>query len=333
MVKLRRNHGSGASGKGVFGRSVIITLLIGLFYIGSKFLGLDLGSSMENTPNNTPNNSPEELVVPINPEPKNPEPKEKSTKVSAEYSADFNAFMDVLPAMQSGIQPVAQETFALGYSETHEQAAWVAYTINREFIDRKAKREDAFVEDRKVVTGSAHPDDYRGSGYSRGHLIAAADRSGRQEWMNETFLMSNMSPQAYNMNGGVWRELEELVRNWAWYYRDLKVVTGPDLRNIGTKKIGKYNKITVPDYFYKVVYAPDAKGIRAIGFYVPNEKSDAKLETFAMSIDEIEAKTGLDFFVNLPDDLESKVEKDNELSDWKFDDKKYKKRVEVWNNY
>ena len=89
------------------------------------------------------------------------------------------------------------------------------------------------------------------------------------------------------------------VRRWAEQYDTLFVVTGPLLNDGGLKRIGD-NHVTVPTAFYKAIYIPSLH--QAVGVLIPHEQSKAHLSTFAMSIDELEAKTGIDFFAGMPDE-------------------------------
>ena len=103
-----------------------------------------------------------------------------------------------------------------------------------------------------VTTGSAHSSDYTKSGYDRGHLCPAADMDFNPVAMEESFFMSNISPQAPEFNRGIWKDLETEVRNWAKKEKKIYVVTGPVFRdNKGT--IGE-DKVTVPGYFFKISF-------------------------------------------------------------------------------
>jgi len=227
---------------------------------------------------------------------------------------------------------VFHSTYALSYVEKHELAEWVAYRLSgnelrRPWLDRK----DDFRPDPAVSTRSADPADYKRSGYDRGHLLPVADRAYSRPAMNETFLMSNISPQDRQFNGGVWRELEELVRDWAKNSGVLYVVTGPVLSMPAKERIGN-NEVTVPSAYYKVVIDIEEPLLRGIGFVIPNTITDKPLETFALSIDEVETLTGLDFFAEfIPEDTETKIEANGDPSLWPFSASKYRKRVEHWN--
>ena len=129
--------------------------------------------------------------------------------------------------------------FDLGYNEQYEQASWVVYVITREEVESgQVDRTDNFRPDTSISTGSAELKDYRGSGFDRGHLAPAGDMKWDRTAMSESFLMSNMSPQEPSFNRGIWKRLEEQVRNWAIEKDSLFVITGPVLESL-VSSIGK----------------------------------------------------------------------------------------------
>lgn len=228
---------------------------------------------------------------------------------------------------------IKHEHYAISYSEKHEQAEWVAYELTKESIQApNVKRTGDFRPDRQVANRSAHPKDYKNSGYDRGHLAPAGDMAFSQEAMSETFLMSNMSPQVRAFNGGAWRELEENVRDWAYKFKHLYVVTGPVLTRKKLGTIGQ-NSVTIPSYYFKVLLDLVGPEIKAIAFLMPNEVTDKHLSKFAVTIDEVEEITGIDFFSNLLDEAsEEKLERNSNPDLWPFDEKKFRSRIKNWNN-
>jgi endonuclease G len=139
--------------------------------------------------------------------------------------------------------------------------------------------------------------------------------------MVETFYLSNISPQGHDFNAGIWLTLENQVRQWAKTDSAICIVTGPVLTDAGlhaerTYISRKANRILVPQYFYKVILAPFAATPRAIGFIMPNQNSSCPLRTFAVSVDSVETFTGIDFFPQLPDDVERAVESQCRPEDW-----------------
>lgn len=215
-------------------------------------------------------------------------------------------------------KPTDEIIYHLGYSllycEEHEQAFWVAYQLTKEEAIKIYDRTNNFKPDPKVKTGTATDDDYKGTGYDRGHLAPAADMGWSQIAVSESFYYSNMSPQNQSFNRGIWKKLEELVRNWAIENDNVYIVTGPVLTN-GLKTIGP-NKVSVPHYYYKVILDYTNPEIKGIGFILPNEPSSKPLQSFVVTIDSVEKVTGLDFFSKLPDTQEQYIESNICISCW-----------------
>ena len=190
----------------------------------------------------------------------------------------------------------------------------VAYELTAQEVQGIVSRSDDFRADPEIITGSATLVDYRGSGYDRGHLAPAADMKWSEEAMSESFYMSNMSPQAPGFNRGIWRSLESRVRSWAVENGAVYVVTGGILSS-GLPTIGP-DSISVPEYFYKVILDYQEPELKGIGSILPNQGSKSSLKTYAVSIDSVEQRTGIDFFPSLPDDIEDKLEASVDLSLW-----------------
>lgn len=217
--------------------------------------------------------------------------------------------------------------YSLAYSEEHEQAEWVAYELTKKQLKiPNVERARNFTPDPTIPTGSAIYRDYSRSGYTRGHLAPAGDMAFSEEAMKESFYMSNMSPQAEAFNRGIWRELEENIRDWAYHDGHLYIVTGPVLSQGVVKKIGE-NGVSVPEYFYKVVLDIEGQKQKGIGFILPNEGSELPLLDYAVTIDSVEQFTGFDFFADLmADDLEDVVESVLRPADWKIDRQRFLNR-------
>lgn len=193
--------------------------------------------------------------------------------------------------------------YSLCYSNFHRQALWVTHLLTKKSINGRQKRTNNFRRDHHVEdpVGSR---DYRGSGFDRGHLIPAADMKLNREAMSSTFYMTNISPQTPSFNQGIWRSLEHGIRSLVRSHGDGYVVTAPVL-------IGKLDYIasgvSVPHFYYKIIYIPDADIMEA--YLLPNIKlSGRKYREFKITVDEVEDLTGLDFFSELPDELEEVLE-------------------------
>ena len=211
---------------------------------------------------------------------------------------------------------VSHTGYSLLYDETHEQAKWVAYELTKEETNNIFKRTNKFRPDPAVVTGTANDNDYSGSGYDKGHLAPAADMGWSSTAMAESFYYSNMSPQLPGFNRGIWKRLEELVRTWAIEYNSVYIVTGPVLTN-GLTSIGA-NKVSIPNYYYKVILDYTEPGIKGIGFIIPNTSSGEPLHNYAVTIDSVEEYTGIDFYAALPDKQEKLIESSLCLKCWSW---------------
>lgn len=192
-------------------------------------------------------------------------------------------------------------------------ARWVAYPLNSRYIG-SGKRSDAWGLD-PLLDAAKQPVLYGGLSegnngwYARGHQIPSADRYSGDSNV-QTFYGTNMTPQNNDFNGGIWADLEKKVRGWAGNSDTLYVVTGCVLD--GAKyycldNVGK--KVTVPTGYFKALlrYSPSSTITQTTGgymgcafFFEHRNYSSKALKPQAMSIDELEKKTGMDFFVNLP---------------------------------
>ncbi len=236
---------------------------------------------------------------------------EDSKEVTLINFGDFN----YLPTSTTG-QIIKHDGYNLSYSEKHEQAEWVAYSLDKNDIVYANRKRPFFIEDPKVKTNSADWRNYKKSGYDRGHLCPAGDRRKTEKSYNETFYTSNISPQKHDFNAGIWNKLEQKTRYWAKKYNHLYVITGGILEN-NLKTIGK-EKVAIPNQFYKILLDYTKPEIKAIAFLLPHKESNKSLSEFVVSIDEIEQITGIDFFYNLPDDLEDKLESNSNYKNWSF---------------
>ena len=237
---------------------------------------------------------------------------------------------DYLPAPHLG-KVYDKPFFSLSYVEKYEIPEWVAYRLTRDMmIKPNHPRDQEFNPDPAIETGSAHYHDYKQSGYTKGHLVPAADMSWDQKAMNSTFLMSNVAPMLEKFNSGIWLELENDVRDWAMKYKNIIVVAGPVFRDsLGT--IGA-NNVLVPRYFYKAVFTLNKDKPEVIGFiFDQKNQNPGTLDQYVVSIDSIEKETGLDLFANMYGNWESEISiekrKNIERGEWPFSQKWYEKRI------
>ena len=220
-----------------------------------------------------------------------------------------------LPTSTTG-QIVHHEGYSLSYSEPHEQAEWVAYELKKSHLSNTNFKRPYFEIDKSVKTKAAHWRSYKNSGYDRGHLCPAGDRKYSQFTHDETFLTSNISPQKHEFNAGVWNRLEQKVRYWANRNDGVFVVTGGILQN-NLKTIGD-DKVSVPNQFYKIILDNNNGKTKVLAFLLPHKDSKQPLYEFVTSVDTIENLTGIDFFSELNDDIENKIEASSSYKAWSF---------------
>src|SRR5690606_35207337 len=243
------------------------------------------------------------------------EEKEQQVIVNAGKTVkpDTNKFF--LPTSTTG-HIVHHGSYSLSYSEPHEQAEWVAYELKKDHLSNNNFKRPYFEIDKAVKTGAADWRNYRNSGYDRGHLCPAGDRKYSKSAHDETFLTSNISPQRNEFNSGIWNRLEQKVRYWASKYDGVFVVTGGVLKG-PMETIGQ-EKVAVPKHFYKVLIDVNTGEPKMIAFLIPHEPSNKPLHEFVVSVDSLEALTGIDFFPELEDDVEDRLEASSDYKAWSF---------------
>ena len=173
-------------------------------------------------------------------------------------------------------------------------------------------------------------DPYKYSGYDHGHICPSADRLRAEECNYQTFYITNMQPQYNKFNAGLWEKMEEDVRTWANQSDTLYVCKGGTIdkkdniieyvnRNSHQSSQVNASHIPVPKYFFMALLSKKGNQWQAMGYWVEHINADRSNDTrknYAVSIDVLEDRTGIDFFCNLPDDIESKVEKTIAPSYW-----------------
>ncbi len=204
--------------------------------------------------------------------------------------------------------------FSFGYSRKYRQAIWVSYILNAGQISGKqVRRSNIFQPDPAIKYNPVQPQDYAKTGYDRGHLAPAADMTYSMETMRHSFFMTNISPQLPGCNRGIWKRVENQIRRWAVKEESLYVITGP-LFNSDSKMLG-HTEIPIPYAFYKIVL-DRTPPMKMIAFIVPNQTTKRRIHSFVTTVDAVEALTGYDFFSNLPDEQESKLEAAADFNKW-----------------
>ena len=205
--------------------------------------------------------------------------------------------------------------YTVSYNEDWRIPNWVAWHLTSDRLTGPAQRKGIpFSPDTEAPGVQVDTHDYARSGYDRGHLCPAGDNKWSQQAMEESFLLTNICPQAPSLNRGDWNEMEIQCRKWAEQYGDIYIVAGPILYRGQHKHIGQH-RVTVPEAFFKVVLCMKGK-TKAIGFIYKNGDGNRPKGDYVNTVDEVERITGIDFFPSLPDDIEQRVETKADLDEW-----------------
>lgn len=239
--------------------------------------------------------------------------QDKAVTVGATTKETTKTFF--LPTSTTG-QIIHHNGYSLSYNEEFEQAEWVAYELKKEHLSKKNFKRPYFEIDKAVKTNAANWRNYKKSGYDKGHLCPAGDRRYSKAAHDETFLTSNISPQEHKFNAGLWNRIEQKTRYWAGRYNGVFVVTGGVLKG-KMKTIGD-EAVAVPNQFYKIILDYNNGAPKVIAFLTPHKDSKEPLYNYVVSVNSVEALTGIDFFPELDDAIESKIEASDNYKNWRF---------------
>jgi endonuclease G len=232
--------------------------------------------------------------------------------------------------------------FCIEYDLKKRSSRWTAFRWDIDnTYDSNCGRAGDFMGDPDIISQYRVEGYFKG--YQRGHMLASEDRQCSVDANKQTFYMTNMQPQygrfnGYDNNGSyVWVNTEQLVRKlyggWTKTYNatdTIYVVKGGTIDNssniLGYTSCGSTNNIIVPKYFYMALLYKTGKsqtqgGYKAIALWIPHTEGNTTAGKdiawrYAISIDELEEKTGIDFFCNMPDNLEKIVESNYNLAAW-----------------
>lgn len=242
-----------------------------------------------------------------------PQVQESDSTMETEFTLDSVAQLE-LPACTDEDIIITHAGFTLSYNNEWHLPEWVAYELTAEETTGTVERSDHFRPDPLSPQPQITTDDYRNSGYDRGHMAPAADMKWSEDAMRESFYMTNICPQNHNLNAGDWKELEELCRRWATEYGRIYIVCGPivgsDAQFIGN------NQVTVPHAFFKAILTYNNQTPQAIGFLFANKAGNRPVQTYAMNIDDLEVVIGHDLFHLLPDTVENNIEQSTQINQW-----------------
>lgn len=223
-----------------------------------------------------------------------------------------------IPVGKAGVPSILlyREGYTASYNMEMRTPNWVAWHLTDDHTNGPAKRKGiGFHPDEDIPEPRVDTYDYMRSGYDRGHMCPAGDNHWSELAMEQSFLMTNVCPQSPALNSGLWNTIEKQCRTWAEKYGDVYIVCGPVYFNQKHKTIGK-NKVQVPEAFFKVVLCLQDEP-KAIGFICRNVSAKGHKKTdYVNSVDEVERITGMDFFPQLPDDIEQRIERRTDIAEW-----------------
>ena len=227
--------------------------------------------------------------------------KTASSAVVPQQSANALLAVDIPKGVSN--QVINYQTIRVNFNPSLRIPNCVAYELTATMVDmadapdHESRKNYNYAKDSNVKSCPENWE-YRGTGYSRGHMAPAMDMRWDKTAMTQCFYMTNMCPQDTKLNNDHWRVLEEKVHRWAKRDKRLMVYTGP-IMGKNPKMIGKSEQnIAVPDAFFKVVYAPEQG--RAIAFIYPNSPCPGNISKYAVSVAEVERRTGLTFSSAIP---------------------------------
>lgn len=221
--------------------------------------------------------------------------------------------------------------FAVEWDCDKKSQRWTCYQMHSGYTGQYGRVVDGYLEDSRIDAAYRWEQDYiYGSGFQHGHICPNADRKYSYDANYQTFYMTNMQPQYGSFNGysgsneGLWLRLENKVRDWTPINRSdtLYVCKGGTIDSEDQILTRIQGKMIVPKYFFMALLLKGSSYYRAIGFYMEHKNQWAtndNLADYAVSIDELEDLTGIDFFCNLPDETENHVEQRAYLVDWGLD--------------
>lgn len=219
--------------------------------------------------------------------------------------------------------------YSLEWDYEKKSQRWSCYEMYNGYKG-SAGRYGTFEEDPDLPTAMRFSDTnsmYKNSGFTRGHICPSADRQYSTEANHQTFYYTNVQPQYYNFNagdnyGGIWVQMENRVRRWAdsmGTTDTMYVCKGGTIDKEDQILTRVKGSLIVPKYFFMALLIKNAGGYKALAFWAEHTDTtvpNANLANYAISIDQLEELTGIDFFCNLPDQTEQEVESSLSLKAW-----------------
>ncbi|MDD6784446.1 MAG: DNA/RNA non-specific endonuclease [Prevotellaceae bacterium] len=212
---------------------------------------------------------------------------------------------------------LVREGYTSSYNPFTRQPNYVCWTLTTTRLNGNAKRDNVFREDPDLDDKiKSTLDDYKNSGFSRGHMCPAADNKWSKNAMRESFYLSNICPQTQSLNGGDWEDLESACRDWV---EDrgitLHIVCGPLFDSDKPRRLKKH--VAVPSGFFKAIICLDKGNEKGIAFiYQNNTDRSRPMSNYVCTIDSVEKLSGFDLFHNVAAKTQRRIERQANLNDW-----------------
>ena len=257
----------------------------------------------------TPTPTPTPTVTPT------PNPSPSPTPVPSEHLTMGNPSNAVTNVAQPDNYLMEKPQYSMSYNRDNGESNWVSWHLDASWLG-SAPRQNDFRADTTLPTGwyQVQATDYSGSGFDRGHMCPSADRTITITANSATFLMTNMIPQLPANNQGVWANLETYCRTLVSQGNELYVVSGGQ----GLQYFIANGHVAVPANTWKVIIVlPNGSNdvsrvtatTRTIAVVIPNSGSiGTDWKTYRVSVDQVEAITGFDFFSNVPQSIQNVIE-------------------------
>jgi endonuclease G len=212
------------------------------------------------------------------------------------------------------VRLLENEAYSVGFSRTTRTPLWAAYRLVE--VDPSVDQERPnvpFAADPRVDLPDLTHDSYTNSGSDRGHMVPSSPigRSWGADAQLETFMVSNICPQHPGCNQRAWERFEHRESyEYATRFTEIWVMTGPIFDP--TKPCQELlDDVRIPDAFYKIVVATIDNNPEALAIVMPNSRTEeGPISDYRTTVDDIEARTHIDFFRNLPDNVEQAMESD-----------------------
>ncbi|MFZ4701958.1 MAG: DNA/RNA non-specific endonuclease [Candidatus Methylumidiphilus sp.] len=220
--------------------------------------------------------------------------------------------------------------FLLGYSDLRGNPLWATYALTSTPNEEASQHTVvAFSTDWREINRIT-PEQYEGSGYERGHLasILSIGQMYGRDGHQDTLRMTNATPQKNGLANKLWMRLEALeVASFAKQFGKIWVMTGP-IFEPPLERLHSSWRVEVPDAFFKIIVAPEARKILVLA--IPQTVlGDEPLDHYVTSVDAIEKRTGFDFFHDLEDGEENRLEAAIEPETWHLHELAYQSKPQI----